>query len=173
MVPCACGQRTRGVGLVRDAVHEFDQPIQAGPHGAPGQQAATGAPVIRGEPAAGATLWADTSAIEDGNGLDRVQFRYQWIAGEGEDAEAITGATQPTYIWTEADAERLVSVRVSFVDRGGYSESLRSEEVSEPPPVSSPATGEVTITGTPQVGETLTTDVSEVTDADGLTDVEG
>ncbi len=137
----------------------------------PANQAATGAPVIRGEPAAGATLWADTSAIEDGNGLDRVQFQYQWIADKGEDAEAIAGATHPTYIWTEADAERSVSVRVSFVDRGGYAELLTSEAVTEPPPPNNPASGDVTITGTAQVGETLTAVTKEITDADGLTNV--
>lgn len=36
------------------------------------------------------------------------------------------------------------------------------------PPVNNPATGQPTITGTPQVGSTLTADTSNVADADGL-----
>ncbi len=148
-----------------NATNEFRQGRQP----RPANQPATGAPVIRGNPAAGATLWADISEIEDGNGLQRVQFQYQWIAGEGDDATEIADATQATYIWTEADAERSVSLRVSFVDRGGYAESLTSEAVTEPPPPNTPASGDLTIDGTAQVGETLTADTSTIRDADGLT----
>ena len=38
-----------------------------------------------------------------------------------------------------------------------------------PPPANNPATGTPTVTGTAQVGETLTADISGISDADGLT----
>ena len=44
---------------------------------------ASGAPVINGTAQVGETLTVDTSAIEDSNGLARVQFRYQWISSNG------------------------------------------------------------------------------------------
>ena len=47
---------------------------------------------------------------------------------------------------------------------------IATSTLAEPTP-NTPATGEPTISGTPQVGVTLTADVSGITDADGLTNV--
>ena len=137
----------------------------------PANQPADGAPVIRGAARTGETLWADISEIEDGNGLDRVQFRYQWVAHDDDGDTEIAEATQPTYVWTEADAARRLSVRVSFVDRGGYAESLSSEAVAAAAPINYPASGNLTITGSAQIGETLTAVTSEIVDQNGLTNV--
>ena len=63
-------------------------------------------------------------------------------------------------------------MRVTFTDDDGYQESLTSaatEPVAARP--NTEATGAPTISGTPQVGETLTADVSGIEDADGLTNV--
>ena len=51
----------------------------------------------------------------------------------------------------------------SFSDQG--------VENNTPPPANTPATGAPTITGTAQVGETLTVDTSDIEDADGLDNV--
>ena len=62
---------------------------------------------------------------------------------------------------------------VSFTDDHGYLESLTSAataQVSQPP--NQAATGLPTITGTPQVGETLSADTSGIGDANGLTGVQ-
>ena len=63
----------------------------------------------------------------------------------------------------------MIKVRVSFTDDGGNDETLTSEETAavEARP-NSPATGEPTITGTAQVGETLTVDTSDISDSDGM-----
>ena len=45
---------------------------------------ASGAPVINGTAQVGESLTADTTGIEDGNGLDRVQFRFQWVSSDGD-----------------------------------------------------------------------------------------
>ena len=138
---------------------------------------AGGAPVINGTAQVGESLTADAAGIEDGNGLDRVQFRSQWVSNDGSADTDIAGATDSTYTLAAADEGKTIKVRVSFTDRGGYAESLTStatETISfaiQQQIVNSPATGVPTISGTAQVGETLTADTSGIADADGLTNV--
>ena len=135
----------------------------------PGNIPATGAPTIGGTARVGETLSADTSGIADENGLDRVQFSYQWVSGEAAAASDIAGATASSYTLADADAGKTINVQVSFTDRGGYAESLTSaatETVAARP--NTAATGAPGITGTARVGETLTADTSGIADADGL-----
>ncbi len=137
---------------------------------------ASGAPVIGGKARTGATLWADTAGIDDADGLDSVHFRYQWIASDGGVETEIDGATLPTYIWTEAYTARSISVRVSFVDRGGYAESLTSDTFAGSDVglrsvngVNSPAWWSGTaILGKARVGDTLRANTKAISDADGL-----
>ena len=143
----------------------------------PDNVTASGAPVINGTAQVGESLTADTTGIEDGNGLDRVQFRFQWVSNDGSADADITGATDSTYTLVAADEGKTVKVRVSFTDRGGYAESLTSaatDTVSfavQQQVANSPATGAPAISGTAQVGQTLTADTSGITDSDGLTNV--
>ena len=145
---------------------------------------ASGAPVINGTAQVGESLTADTTGIEDGNSLDRVQFRFQWVSSDGTTDTDIQSATESTYTLKTADTDRTVSVRVAFTDRGGYAESLTgaaTEQVApsahaNPAPTpepaqNSPATGSPAVTGTAQVGETLSADISRIGDADGLANV--
>ena len=130
--------------------------------------AATGAPVISGTVQVGETLTADTSGIADEDGLDNAAFTYQWLAGDTE----IQGATNADYIPADADEGKTVKVQVTFTDDAGNDETLTSEAtdaVSAATQPNSPATGQPTISGTAQVGETLTADTSGIADTDGLT----
>ena len=148
--------------------------FQLGRRTRPANAPASGAPVIVGRAQPGQALWANTAGIEDGNGLDRVRFQYQWMSNDGSGDADIAGATQLTHLWPEADAGKTVSVRVTFIDRLGYAESLTSASVgtvATAPPVNSRATGALTISGTAQVGQMLTADTSGITDSDGLTNV--
>ena len=132
--------------------------------------AATGAPIISGTVQVGETLTADTSGIEDADGLDNAAFTYQWLA----DNAAIAGATGSTYTLADADEGKAIKVHVSFTDDAGNDETLTStatETVSfavQPQVANSPATGAPTISGTVQVGETLTADTSGIADVDWL-----
>ena len=130
---------------------------------------ATGAPIISGTAQVGDKLTADTSPISDGNGLDSTVFHYQWLV----DGVDIHGETEATYVLAAADVGKTIQVRVSFTDDEGNQETLTSEatEAVTTNPNNTPATGAPTISGTAQVGETLTADVSGITDADGLTNV--
>ena len=139
----------------------------------PPNQPATGQPTITGTAEMGETLTADTSGITDGNGLSSVQYAYQWIRSTGGADTDISGATGSTYILTDDELAHTVKVRVSFTDDDGYSETLTSNAtgaVNRPP--NQPATGQPAITGTAEVGETLTADTSGITDGNGLSSVQ-
>ena len=77
---------------------------------------------IDGIPEVGQTLPADTTAVEDADGLKEVVFQYQWLA---EDAD-IAGATGSRYLLTSGDVGRAISVRVAFTDDAGNEETLTS-----------------------------------------------
>ncbi len=132
---------------------------------------ATGAPTISGTAQVGETLTADVSGITDADGLTNVSYTYQWIANDGATDTDIENATAATYILVTADQGKTIKAKVSFTDDANNSQTLTSAAT---PPVTrgnTPATGAPTISGTAQVGETLTADISGITDADGLTNV--
>ena len=130
---------------------------------------AEGEPRIDGIPEVGQTLSADTTAIEDADGLDNVVFQYQWLADDAE----INEATAASYTLVDADVGKAIRVRVSFTDDAGNEEELTSAATgavaAAPPPPNTPATGSPGISGTAQVGETLTADTAGISDGDGLT----
>ena len=151
--------------LYMNSTSQFKSGRQARPDNEP----ASGAPVVHGTAQVGESLWADATGIEDGNGLDRVQFRYQWVSGDGNADTDIAGATDSGYTMAADDVGKTIKVKVAFTDRGGYSETrtgAATGAVAAAP--NNPATGKPAISGTAQVGETLTVDTSGIADADGL-----
>ena len=142
----------------------------SGPGSQPSSQensAATGAPTISGTAQVGKTLTASTSGIADADGLTSATFAYRWLADDAE----ISGATGSSYTLTSSEQGKAVKVRVTFTDDAGHEESLTSgatAAVAAKP--NSPATGQPTISGTAQVGETLTASTSGIADDDGLND---
>ena len=138
------------------------------PGPASANSAPTGTPTISGTLEAGQTLTASTSGISDADGLANATFSYQWLA----DDSAIIGATGSTYTLADGDEGKAIRVQVSFTDGGGNEETLTSAPtVAVEARPNSPATGAPTVTGTAQVGQTLTADTSGISDADGLTNV--
>ena len=135
---------------------------------------ATGGPGIIGSLLAGETLTATTENIEDEDGLTGAVFAYQWFRSDTD----IEGAISSTYTMTGDDEGKAIQVRVTFSDDAGNEESLTSYARLSAPPLTirdagviasnTPATGEPTITGTAQVGETLTADTTDISDSDGL-----
>ena len=134
------------------------QPLQV-------NSAATGGPTITGTARVGETLTANTSGIADSDGLSNATFSHQWLA----DGTAISDATGSSYTLANDDVGKTLKVRVTFSDDGGHEESLTSVATDAVAAANSPATGDPTITGTAQVGETLTANTSGIADADGLT----
>ena len=133
--------------------------------------AATGAPTISGTAQVGQTLTADKSGIADADGLTNATYSYQWLA----DNAAIAGATGSTYTLADSEEGKAITVQVSFTDDAGNNETLSStatDAVAAASAANNPATGAPTISGTAQVGETLTAYTSGVVDADGLSNVQ-
>ena len=116
----------------------------------------------------GETLTAGTSGIADEDGLTKVSYSYQWIAG-GSD---IDGATNSTYTLSDDDEGKAIRVRVSFSDDADNDESLTSvATVAVAAAPNREAAGQPAISGTPQVGQTLTAGTAGIADEDGLTKV--
>ena len=131
-------------------------------------RAATGAPSITGTTQVGETLTANTTGVEDADGLTNVSYSYQWMA-DGVDIQNATGSTHKLVF---PERGKTIQVRVSFTDDAGNAEALTSAAtVAVVAAPNREATGEPTITGTTQVGETLTVDTSEIADEDGLNNV--
>ena len=133
---------------------------------------ATGTPTITGTAQVGQTLTAGTTAIMDAEGLTSVSYTYQWIRVATDTETNIASATASTYTLVAADQGKTIKVTVSFTDDASNDETLTSAAtaaVSAAP--NTPATGAPTITGTAQVGQTLTADTTAIVDADGLTNV--
>ena len=134
----------------------------------PPNNPATGVPTITGAAEVGETLTADTTGISDDDGLNNAAFAYQWLADNAE----INGATASTDTLVADDAGKAIKVRVSFTDDAGNDEELSSAVTgavaAAPPPPNTPATGAPSITGTAQVGETLTAVTTGISDGDGL-----
>ena len=112
----------------------------------------------------GQTLTAATTAIADSDGLSNATFSYQWLAA----AAAISDATSSNYTLANDDAGKAIKVTVTFTDDAGHAESLTSTATATVAAANTPATGAPTITGTSQVGETLTANTSGIADSDGL-----
>ena len=129
---------------------------------------ATGEPTISGTAQVGQTLIVNITGIADADGLDSAVFAYQWLSDDAE----IGGATGSTYTLVAGDEGRTIKVRVIVTDDLGNETTLTSaatEAVAAAPQPDSPATGEPTISGTAQVGQTLIVNITGIADADGLT----
>ena len=129
---------------------------------------ATGKPTIDGTARVGQTLTADASNISDLDGITNATFFYQWRAG----GLTIIGANRSIYTLTASEQGKTVTVRVRFVDDRNNIESRASdatEAVAAAP--NRDATGSPSITGMPQVEQTLTASTSGIADQDGLDDV--
>ena len=102
---------------------------------------ATGAPSISGTPQVDQTLTADTSPINDSDGLTNVSYEYQWIANDGNGDTDIKDATDSTYTPSVGDVGRTIAVRVSFTDDADNRETLNSE-ATDPVAATAPAVPE-------------------------------
>ena len=139
---------------------------------APSNNSATGAPTITGTPQVDQTLTANTSSIDDGDGLDSVSYSYQWIRSDNGADTDIAGETDSTYTLVLADLGKTIKVQVTFTDDADNDETLTSEAtVAVAAAPNRDATGQPTISETPQVDETLTADTSAISDEDGLSNV--
>ena len=101
---------------------------------------ATGAPAITGTAQVGQTLRADTSGIEDADGLSGAAFSYQRIANDENGDVDISGATGARYDMVAGDNGKAIKVQVSFTDDDGDEETLTNEATAAVSAASTPLT---------------------------------
>ena len=88
----------------------------------------TGAPFITGAAEVGEVLTANTSGIDDADGLTSPGYVYQWVRVASGGAEThIPGARSSTYTVQAADVGSQLKVRVSFTDDRDNPETLTSD----------------------------------------------
>ena len=116
---------TDGHGIVETLYSSATAQIAARPN-----RLATGMPIIAGMAQVGGELVASVDTIDDANGLpESFAPTYQWQRSADADFTIpvdISGATESTYTLMDADADAYIRVVVSFTDRLGADEVLRS-----------------------------------------------
>jgi len=112
---------------------------------------------ISGDALVGSQL---TASVADDNGFDSDTVVYQWFA----DDIAIADEVLSTLLLTEAQFASVITVSATFEDDRGFSESATSLPTQAVDRTNTQ--GEVTISGTPTIGNTLT---AQINDADGAT----
>jgi VCBS repeat-containing protein len=109
----------------------------------------------------GDTLMVDASTLDDVDGLG--VFSYQWQSAGAD----ISGATNSSFVLTEAEVGKSITVTVSYIDNDGTGETVTRSATGAVVNVNDDPTGSVTITGTAQQGEILTAS-NDLDDVDGL-----
>ena len=122
---------------------------------------------ISGMAHVGETLTADISAIADPDGIpEGVTYTYQWTSSDDDDTYTeIAGETGSTYTLQRSDVGKTIRVEVSFTDTASFDETVASDASAAVVVINLPPTGQPTITGTAEVGLTLTADASGIADA--------
>ncbi|MGC4174496.1 beta strand repeat-containing protein [Demequina sp.] len=116
-------------------------------------------PTIVGSAQVGAPLSVSTGTWA----TDDTAFTYQWLV----DGSPVTGATNATYVPTDAAIGKVISVTVTGTPAGGVATSRTSAPTSTVPGVL--VAGTPAITGTAQVGSTLTATAGTWTDGTTVT----
>jgi hypothetical protein len=122
----------------------------------------TGNVVITGTVTEDEILTADISAITDDDGVGTITYQWQ------RDGADIDGETASTHTLVDGDVGSVMTVRVSYIDGNGTTESTTSAATAAVANVNDALTGSVVITGTAAENEILTADTSGITDDDGL-----
>src|ERR671931_756807 len=122
---------------------------------------ATGEPTISGRPIVGNVLTASNGSF---SGTTPFNYSYRWLrcpatggGGNGEGCTAISGATFRRYIVRQADVGHRLRVRVTAANsEGSASEVSNATAIVRAAPARPQNTVPPTISGTAQVGQTMT-----------------
>ena len=110
------------------------------------------------------TLTANISDIADADGINTATIAYEWL----RDGSAISDAAGSSYMLTQADVGRNISLRYSYNDNAGTAESVTSAATAAVQNVNDIPIGSVSISGQVKVGSTLSANSASLSDADGL-----
>ena len=128
---------------------------------------------IDGRAQVGETLSADVSTISNTDDFAGTTFIYEWYRYDSDEDSyaAIQDATSSTYTVVAGDVGKTIMVMAEFTDIIGQRSGRASFPTAAVVPANSAPTGAPTISGTLQVGETITADTSGISDTDGLRNV--
>ena len=127
----------------------------------------TGSVVISGVTTEDATISINTSALADGDGLGTL--RYQWQRSfDDTNYTDIANASSNTYALDDPDVGNSVRVAISYVDQQGTQERVYSNALSSITAVNDDPVGAVTISGAFSQGRSISANVNNLSDADGL-----
>lgn len=116
---------------------------------------------ILGDATQNQTLTANIDTLIDLDGIGDIS--YQWQRSSTD----IPSATQSTYVLTQADVNQPISVKASYIDKFGASESINSVATAKIVDVNDKPNGHVSISGTTAQNHTLTAS-NDLSDLDGL-----
>jgi Ca2+-binding RTX toxin-like protein len=121
----------------------------------------TGTVTITGTATQNQTLTANIDTLVDLDGIGNIA--YQWQRSSTD----IPSATGSTYVLTQADVNQSISVKASYSDKFGASESVSSVATAKIVDVNDTPSGRVSISGTTAQNHTLTAS-NDLSDLDGL-----
>jgi len=124
--------------------------------------APVGVPIIEGTRTEDQTLTVNISGVSDIDGIGDVT--YQWY----RDNVAVSGETGISYLLGDADVGSVIRVDMLYTDNNGTPTTVSSADTTAIVNVNDAPSGTPVITGTTEVGDTLTADTSSIADADGL-----
>jgi len=105
-----------------------------------------------------------SNTLADPDGISAGAIHYQWQA----DGKDIDGATDDSFVVTQAEVSKAITVTASYTDVQGTDESVVSAATSPMLNSNDAPTGLVTITGTAKQGQLLTANTAALHDDDGL-----
>ncbi len=142
---------------------------ESGSSSTPDPPVQTTPPSISGTPQQGRTLTASPGSW---GGTQPISYAYQWQRCDtsGANCAAISGATGTSYTTTSADVGATLEVTVTATNSAGSNSATSSPTAVVQAPASQPAnTTPPTISGTAQVGQTLTASPGSWSGAQPLT----
>jgi Domain of unknown function (DUF4114) len=128
----------------------------------------TGGVSVSGTAQEGQQLTANTSLLQDADGLGVLSYQWQTLNTTTSLWDDITGATNNTFTPDDPQVGKAVRVVVTYQDARGANERVESTPTSVITNANDAPTGGVSITGTPTEGQQLTANSDLLADADGL-----
>jgi hypothetical protein len=112
-------------------------------------------------------LVIDTASIGDGDGMGSIQIQWQ-ISDDGEVWLSLPGAIRPSFVPRDSEVGRYLRVQISYVDGQGNPEMLISPMSEAVLNVNDNPIGMPVINGDAKEDSQLSTDLSRISDEDGL-----
>ena len=129
--------------------------------------APTGLPMIVGLAIEDQVLHVDTGLIQDADGIENAVFGHQWY----RDGVLVFGETSDAYTLGDEDVDSVITVEVEYTDDRGTVANLMSVATDVVANVDDDAVGLPLINGVAIEDQWLGVDTSQITDADGLSNV--